>query len=92
MLREGGPGSLRKLAQATGIPKSSVERHCKALQRRARTPEAAFWEQAAGYHWLRVLVFAVVFVFGIKGGVGAERLSEFFQRVRGLMWAVRRRR
>jgi hypothetical protein len=31
---------------------------------------------------LRLLVFAVIFVFGIKGGVGAERLSEFFHRVR----------
>jgi hypothetical protein len=40
------------------------------------------WEQAVGYQWLQRLVFAVVFVFGIKSGVGAERLSEFFQRVR----------
>jgi hypothetical protein len=59
-----------------------VARHRKALEGRSQWPEAAFWEQEAGYEWLRVLVFAVVFVFGIKGGVGAERLSEFFHRVR----------
>ena len=82
MLRETGSHSIRQLAQATGIPKSSVDRHCKALHRRAQEPEAVLWEQAVGYQWLQRLVFAVVFVFGIKSGVGAERLSEFFQRVR----------
>lgn len=81
-LREGGALSIRQLARATGIPQSSVGRHRKALEARAQWPEAAFWEQEAGYQWLRVLVFAVIFVFGIKGGVGAERLSEFFHRVR----------
>jgi hypothetical protein len=59
-----------------------VDRHCRALQRRAEVPESGLWEQEAGYHWLRLLVLAVVFVFGIKGGVGVERISEFFQRVR----------
>jgi hypothetical protein len=29
-----------------------------------------------------LLVCAVIFVFGIKGGVGIERIAEFFQRVR----------
>lgn len=82
MLRETGSHSIRQLAQATGIPKSSVDRHCKALHRRAQEPEAVLWEQAVGYQWLQRLVFAVVLVFGIKSGVGAERLSEFFQRVR----------
>jgi hypothetical protein len=81
-LREGGALSMRKLAHATGIPKSSVARHRQALAARSQWPEAAFWEQEAGYQWLRVLVFAVIFIFGIKGGMGAERLSEFFHRVR----------
>jgi hypothetical protein len=59
-----------------------VARHRQALAARDRWPEAPFWEQEAGYQWLRVLVFAVIFVFGIKGGVGVERISEFFHRVR----------
>ena len=83
VLRELGPQSIRQLAAATGLPKSSVDRHCKGLRERAQqVPEAELWEQERGAQWLRVLVLAVVFVFGLKGGVGVERLSEFFHRVR----------
>jgi hypothetical protein len=73
--------SLRKLSQATGIPKSSVARHCRALSERGQEWEAEFWAQEAGQQWLHRLVCAVVLVFGIKAGVGVERLSEFFQRL-----------
>jgi hypothetical protein len=69
---------VRKLAQATGIPKSSVDRHRQALQKRSIVPEAVFWEQTLGQDWLHRLVFAIIYVFGIKGGIGADRLSEFF--------------
>jgi DNA-binding transcriptional ArsR family regulator len=83
VLRELGPQSIRKLAKATGLPKSSVDRHRKALHERAReVPEAELWEHERGAPWRRVLVLAVVFVFSRKGGVGVERLSEFFHRVR----------
>jgi DNA-binding transcriptional ArsR family regulator len=83
VLRELGPQSIRKLAAATGLPKSSVDRHCKGLRERAQqVPEAELWEPERGAQWLRVLMLAVVFVFGLKGGVGVERLSEFFHRVR----------
>ena len=69
---------MRKLAQATGIAKSSVDRHRQALQERSVVAEAVFWEQALGQDWLHRLVFAIIYVFGIKGGMGADRLSEFF--------------
>ncbi len=83
VLRELGPQSIRKLAAATGLPKSSVDRHCKGLHERARqVPEAELWEPERGAQWLRVLVVAVMFVFGLKGGVGVERMSAFFHRVR----------
>jgi DNA-binding LacI/PurR family transcriptional regulator len=60
-----------------------VDRHCKGLHERARqVPEAELWEHGRGVQWLRVLVVAVMFVFGLKGGVGVERMSEFFHRVR----------
>ena len=81
MLRDGVPSSIRKLAQATGIPKSSVARHCQTLRKRCEVPGSEFWEQEAGQQWLRQLVLAVMFVFGIKAGVGVDRLSEFFHRV-----------
>ena len=73
---------MRKLSEATGIPKSSVARHCKTLTNRADVPAAEFWEQEAGHAWVRQLVIAALLVFGIKAGVGAERLSEFFHRIR----------
>jgi hypothetical protein len=83
VLRERGPQSIRKLAQATGLPKSSVHRYCKGLRERARqAPEAELWEHEQGAQWLRVLVLAVLLVFGLKGGVGVERISEFFHRIR----------
>ncbi len=59
-----------------------MARHRQALAAREQWPEAQFWEQEAGYEWLRRMVFAVLFVFGIKGGVGVERIAEFFHRVR----------
>ena len=39
------------------------------------------WETEAGRHWLIRLVVATLFVFGLKRGVGAETLSEFFGRL-----------
>ncbi|MCK7499202.1 MAG: helix-turn-helix domain-containing protein [Comamonadaceae bacterium] len=82
VLRERGSQSIRKLAQATGLPKSSVDRHCKGLRERARqVPEAELWEHERGAQWLRVLVLAVLFVFGLTGGVGVERIAGFFRRI-----------
>lgn len=72
---------MRKLSQATGIPKSSVERHCQALRNRTDAGQADFWEQETGHEWLRQLVVATIFVFGLKAGVGADRVSEFFHRL-----------
>jgi hypothetical protein len=34
------------------------------------------------YQWLHRLVWAVVYVFGVKRGIGNETLSEFFHLVR----------
>jgi hypothetical protein len=60
-----------------------VDRHCKGRRERAQqVPEAELWEHERGAQWRRVLVLAVIFVFGMKSGVGMERMSEFFHRVR----------
>jgi hypothetical protein len=80
-LREHGKQSLRSLADRTGLSKSSVHRHLQAMDRRDRYPESSFWETEAGRHWLIRLVVATLFVFGLKRGVGAETLSEFFGRL-----------
>ncbi len=80
-IREGGERSIRKIAEVTGITKSSVQRHKQALERRNQYPESALWSTAAGRQWLRLLVFGAIYVFGIKCGIGAETLSEFFASV-----------
>src|SRR5688500_3119369 len=77
-IRDHGKQSVRRLSERTGLSKSSVHRHLQAIERRDRYPESSFWETEAGRTWLIRLVVATVFVFGLKRGVGAETLSEFF--------------
>jgi hypothetical protein len=81
-IREHGKQSIRSLADRTGLSKSSVHRHLQAMDRRDRYPESSLWETPAGRAWLVRLVVATLFVFGLKRGVGAETLSEFFGRLR----------
>ena len=81
-IREHGKQSIRSLADRTGLSKSSVHRHLQAIDRRDRYAESSFWETPAGRTWLLRLVVATLFVFGLKRGVGAETLSEFFSRLR----------
>jgi len=52
------------------------------MDRRARYPESSLWETPAGRAWLIRLVVATLLVFGLKRGVGAGTLSEFFSRLR----------
>jgi hypothetical protein len=51
------------------------------MDRRGRYPESSLWETEAGRTWLIRLVVATLFVFGLKRGVGAETLSDFFGRL-----------
>jgi AcrR family transcriptional regulator len=77
-IREHGKQSIRRLAERTGLSKSSVHRYLQARDRRDRYPESWFWETEAGRTWLIRLVAATLFVFGLKRGVGAETISVFF--------------
>ena len=77
-----GNQSIRSLADRTGLSKSSVHRHLQAMDRRDRYPESSFWETEPGRAWLIRLMVATLFEFGLKRGVGAETLSEFFSRLR----------
>src|SRR5215467_12637305 len=81
-IRAHGQQSVRHLAERIGLSKSSVHRHLQAIKRRSGYPESSFWETEAGRTWLLRLVVATLFVFGLKRGVGAETLSEFFSRLR----------
>ena len=74
--------SIRHVAQQTGLSKSSVHRLKQAMARRDRHPESWWWETAEGRGWLLRLVVATLYTFGLKRGVGAETLHEFFVRLR----------
>jgi Family of unknown function (DUF6399)/IclR helix-turn-helix domain len=81
-IREHGKQSIRSLADRTGLSKSSVHRHLQTIELRDRHPESSLWETEAGRAWLIRLIVATLLVFGLKRGVGAETLSEFFGRLR----------
>ena len=81
-IAEFGRQSLRKIAQATGLSKSSVARSVRAQDKRDKHPESHLWETEAGQAWLRILVIAMIYIFGLKGNQGAERMSEFLKCIR----------
>ena len=76
--RENANASIRQVARQTGLSKSSVHRLGQAMASRDRHPESWFWESEDGHRWFIRLVVAVLYVFGLKRGVGAETMSAFF--------------
>ena len=81
-LQKKGSISIRAIAEATGLSKSSVGRHQQAIASRAKYPESSWWETEVGGAWLKLLVLGVVYYFGIKQGMGADSLSEFLKAMR----------
>jgi hypothetical protein len=77
-----GRQGVRRIAQQTGLSKSSVHRLTQAMQRRDVHPESWVWETEAGRRWLTRLVVATLYTFGLKRGVGMDPMSEFFARLR----------
>ena len=73
---------MRQIAKAVGLTKDSVARSLAALASRNKYPESHFWETEEGQAWLRLLVSGTLYVFGLKGNQGAERISEFFKLIR----------
>src|SRR5882672_4412093 len=77
-----GTQGVRRLAQQTGLSKSSVHRLQQAMERRDVHPESWLWETAEGRRWLTRLVVATLYTFGLKRGVGMETMREFFTHLR----------
>ncbi len=77
-----GKTSFRSLAEKTALSKSSIHRLHHRIIRRNQHPESALWETEAGQKWLRLLVLATIFIFALQGGIGCERLSQFFHLLR----------
>src|SRR4051794_7379673 len=80
-LCENGPQGVRRIAQQTGLSKSSVHRLTQAITRRGIHPESWLWETADGRQWLIRLVVARLYTFSLKRGVGLDTMSEFFARL-----------
>ena len=74
-----GKCSIRDAAKRTGMSKSSVHRHKQTIERRQSYPESSLWESREGYLWLVRFVWATIYWFGIKQGIGSENLSEYFK-------------
>ena len=74
--------SIRQVAHQTGLSKSSVQRLKQAMERRDTHPESWWWATDAGHCWFIRLVVATLYPFGLKRGVGAETIREFFGRRR----------
>ena len=73
---------IQAIASATGIPKSSVQRHQQAIAGRNQYPESAWWETEAGSAWLKRLVSGISFFFGLKHGIGVGELCQFLKAMR----------
>ena len=80
-LCENGKHSVRRIAQKTGLSKSSVHRLTQAMERRGVHPESWLWETEAGRLWLTRLIVATLYTCGLKRGVGMDTMSEFFARL-----------
>jgi len=77
-----GKQTVRKLAEIIAGSKSSVHRSNQAMERRNQHPESYLWETEAGSAWLKLQVFATLYQFGLKSGVGAGTLSQYFEMIR----------
>src|SRR2546429_9384941 len=73
-----GRQGVRRIAQQTGLSKSSVHRLTQAMERRDIHPESWLWETTEGRQWLTRLVVATLYTFGLKRGVGVDTISAFF--------------
>lgn len=74
--------SLRQLAALVDRSKSSVHRHRQSQARRNRHPESGLWETEVGETWLKLLMVAVLYSFGMECHVGADKLARFFRLIR----------
>jgi len=58
-----------------------VHRQHQAKERRNQHPESSLWESEVGSDWLRQMVIATLFHFGLGSGCGGDCLSQFFKMI-----------
>lgn len=76
--REEQGESLRQAAKRLKSTKSTV--HYQEQRQKDRVEEMGtnYWETAKGQHDLKRMIISTIYTFGIKGGLGSERISEHF--------------
>lgn len=80
-LKDKGKASVRIIAAAIQIPKSTVHNHLKRIKKRQKYPESHLWDTPEGAAWLRLFVLSTLYNFGLKSTVGADKLSLFFKQL-----------
>ena len=71
--------SVRQVGHELGIAKSTVQDQVARQSRCGNDPETVFLDSAAGQVFLKRLIVATLYTFGIKAGVGAGRIEEFMK-------------
>ena len=67
---------MREASVATGVPLSTVAYHKKRIKKRIESSGTDQWETAWGQDFLKRMIISVIYTFGIKGGMGSDRISE----------------
>lgn len=81
--RSTNPGqSIRAASLELGIAKSTIHDHIGRQTARNGDAESAFLDSPAGQLFLKRLIVATLYTFGIKAGVGAGRIEEFMKLLR----------
>ena len=82
-LRNLWPNKRRKdLAQEIGVPLRTLNNRIAQQNKRLTDETSHFLESEAGELFLKRLVVSTIYTFCIKGGVGASRVEEFFERIK----------
>jgi len=82
LLKSNPDSSQRMIARAIEMPSSTFNDQVKAQRARYQYAESLYWESEAGWNFLRRLVVSALYTFGIKSGIGAGRIEEFFEHTR----------
>lgn len=67
---------LKDISEATGAPISTVAYQENRTKKRIASSGTDQWETAWGQNFLKRMIISVIYTFGIKGGVGSQRISE----------------
>jgi len=68
--------SIKEVSAATGSPASTVAYHKARKAKRIMASGTDQWETAWGQNFLKRMIISVIYTFGIKGGIGSQRISE----------------